>query len=203
MTIPRIPTVVLASASPRRRELLRRLHPDFRVVPSEIEEALEGEGGPGAVAALALRKARAVAAGLAEGIVLGADTVVVIDGEALGKPAGAEQARAMLRRLRGRAHQVITGVAVVDARTRRAASTAVVSEVLMRSYPDDVIEAYVASGEPFDKAGGYAIQEVGAQLVAGWVGSYSNIVGLPLEATRRLLAEFGTAFSPGPTPSRA
>ncbi|HEV8643006.1 MAG TPA: Maf family protein [Methylomirabilota bacterium] len=203
MTIPRIPTVVLASASPRRRELLRRLHPDFRVVPSEIEEALEGEGGPGAVAALALRKARAVAAGLAEGIVLGADTVVVIDGEALGKPAGAEQARAMLRRLRGRAHQVITGVAVVDARTRRAASTAVVSEVLMRSYPDDVIEAYVASGEPFDKAGGYAIQEVGAHLVAGWVGSYSNIVGLPLEATRRLLAEFGMAFSPGPTPSRA
>ena len=203
MTSPGSPRVVLASASPRRRELLQRIHPDFRVVPSEIDEGLEGEVGPGAVAALALRKAGAVAAGLAEGIVLGADTVVVIDGEALGKPAGAEQAGAMLRRLRGRAHQVITGVAVVDARSRRAASTAVVSEVLMRSYPNSVVDAYVVSGEPFDKAGGYAIQEAGAQLVAGWVGSYSNIVGLPLEATRRLLAEFGVAFSPGATPSRA
>src|SRR3989442_6779545 len=88
----------------------------------------------------------------------------------------------MLRRLRGRAHQVITGVAVVDARSRRAASTAAVSEVLMRSYPNSVVDAYVVSGEPFDKAGGYAIQEAGAQLVAGLVGSHSNIVGLPLQA---------------------
>lgn len=203
MTIPGSPTVVLASASPRRRELLGRILAHFRVVPSEIDEALEGEPGPGAVAALALRKARAVAAGLAEGIVLGADTVVVLEGDVLGKPTDAEQARAMLRRLRGRMHRVITGVAVVDARGGRTASTAVVSEVLMLDYPDSVIDAYVASGEPFDKAGGYAIQEAGARLVAGWRGSYSNVIGLPLEATRRLLAEFGVALSPSAPPSRA
>lgn len=183
--------LVLASASPRRRELLRRLSPDFEVVPSEAEEPLRGPVMPEAVAAVALGKARAVAAGLSAGVVLGADTVVVIDGVALGKPVGPEEARAMLQRLRGRAHDVITGVALVDARDGRSTSTAVASRVLMRRYPDEVIDAYVASGEGLDKAGAYAIQEAGGALVGGWVGSWSNIVGLPLGATRRLLEDFG------------
>ncbi len=161
------------------------------MVPSGLEERLDGPPTPEVVAALALEKARSVAALVSEGVVVGADTVVVVDGEALGKPAGADDARVMLRRLRGRTHEVITGVAVVDAATGRVASTAVVTAVTMRDVADDVIDAYVAGGEPFDKAGAYAIQEGGAALVAGIAGSYSNVVGLPLAATARLLSEFG------------
>lgn len=188
--------VILASASPRRRELLGRLLPRFEVIASDVDERLEGPVGPDPVAALALRKARAVAARLDAGIVLGADTVVIIGGQALGKPADADQARAMLRQLRGRVHEVITGVAVVAAGSDRARATAVVSQVLMRDYPDAALEAYVTGGEPLDKAGAYAIQGQGGGLVGGWVGSYSNIVGLPLEAAARLLAEFGVPVTP-------
>lgn len=187
--------VILASASPRRRELLALLCRDFDVIPSGVDESGETPSSPEAVAALALRKARSVAAGLAAGIVLGADTMVVVDGEALGKPAGAASARAMLRRLRGRTHEVITGLAVVEAGSGRARSTAVVSSVLMRDYTDADIEAYVASGEPFDKAGAYAIQGAGRRLVGGVIGSYSNVIGLPLAATRELLAGMGAAVA--------
>ena len=195
--------LVLASASPRRRALLARIVGDFRVIPSEVEEPLTGPPEPAAVAAVALSKGRTVARRLEQDIILAADTVVVIDGIALGKPGAPEVARAMLRRLRGRAHEVITGVAVVDAATGREATTAVTSRVLMRNYPDEAIEAYVGSGEPLDKAGAYAIQEAGAELVGGYVGSYSNIVGLPLEATRRLLAEFGVPLTSAASRSRA
>jgi septum formation protein len=167
----------------------------FTVVPSDIEERLDDAPSPEAVAELAEAKARAVAARVGEGVVLGADTVVVVDGVALGKPAGAEDASAMLRRLRGRAHEVITGIGVVDAATGRAESTAVVTRVVMADVGDDVIEAYVASREPFDKAGGYAIQGQGGALVAGFVGSYSNVVGLPLGATAALLRRFGVDVS--------
>jgi len=183
--------LILASQSPRRRELLRRIWSEFEVIPSEIEEVLEGGPTPEAVAGLALRKARAVAARVSAGTVLAADTVVVIDGVALGKPVGPEEARGMLVRLRGREHEVITGVAVVDAETGRAASTTAVSRVLMAAYPDTTIEAYLISGSPFDKAGGYAIQDLQGALVDGVVGSYTNVVGLPVEATRRLLEGFG------------
>jgi len=101
----------------------------------------------------------------------------------------------MLMRLRGRAHEVVTGVAVVEAGAGREASTTVVSRVLMASYADTTIEAYVASGAPLDKAGGYAIHDLDGRLVDALVGSYTNVVGLPLEATRRLLEEFGVAVS--------
>ena len=185
----------MASASPRRRELLGRLGVEFEIMPSDIDEVLEGSPSGETVAALALAKARAVAARVGDGVVLGADTVVVIDGVALGKPVDAEDARAMLQRLRGRGHEVITGVAVVDARTGRAETTAVVTRVVMGDVGDDVIEAYVASGEPLDKAGAYAIQGRGAALVAGFVGSYSNVVGLPLAATARLLRGFAIEVS--------
>jgi septum formation protein len=189
--------ITLASASPRRRELLARLVPEFQVVPSEVDESLARPVVPEAVAALALRKAQAVAPRVG-GLVLAADTVVVVDGDPLGKPSDAAEARAMLRRLRGRSHTVITGLAIVDAGVRRAEQTSVVSEVMMRDYADSVIEAYVACGEPLDKAGAYAIQGAGAGLVGGWTGSYSNIVGLPLEATAGLLGRFGVSLtSPG------
>jgi septum formation protein len=153
-----------------------------------------------AVARLALDKARAVAAGLGPAgagptVVLGADTVVTIDGQVLGKPADPEDARGMLRRLAGREHEVITGVAVLDAGSGRAQTTAVVSRVRMTGYGEADIEAYVATGEPLDKAGAYAIQGAGGRLVAGLEGSFSNVVGLPLAATARLLAAFGVPVS--------
>ena len=163
--------------------------------PSEIEEILDEGPTPEAVARLAARKARAVAGRARGGVVLAADTVVVIDGEALGKPSGPEEARAMLRRLRGREHEVITGVAVVDARTGREKSVAVTSRVLMGAYSDATIDAYVATGGPLDKAGAYAIQDLGGALVERLTGSYTNVVGLPVDETRRLLEEFGVPVS--------
>jgi len=187
--------VILASASPRRRELLRGICPRFEVMPSEIDETLDGGPTPDAVMSLALRKARAVAARAPAAVVLAADTLVVIDGMALGKPAGPDEARAMLVRLRGRRHEVITGLAAVRAGTAREAKAAVVSRVLMASYSYATIETYVASGSPFDKAGGYAIQDLEGRLVDALVGSYTNVVGLPVAETRRLLEEFGVAVS--------
>ena len=167
-------------------------------MPADLDETLAPGPLADAVARLALDKARAVAARLCAGIVLGADTVVAIDGEALGKPAHADEARAMLRRLRGREHEVITGIAVVDAGSGRAERTAVTSRVRMADYDDAEIDAYVAGGEPLDKAGAYAIQGRGAALVAGFEGSFTNVVGLPLAETARLLAAFGVVVSEPP-----
>jgi septum formation protein len=184
--------ITLASASPRRRELLARLVPEFQVVPSAVDESLDHPVGPDTVAALAMRKARAIAPRVG-GLILAADTVVVVDGDPLGKPQDPDEARAMLRRLRGRPHTVITGLAMVDSGGPRAASTAVVSEVLMRDYADSVIEAYVASGEPLDKAGAYGIQGRAGAFVTRIAGSYSGIMGLPLAETVELLQKFDIA----------
>jgi septum formation protein len=160
-----------------------------------VDETLDPGPLAEAVARLALRKARAVAGGRRSGLVLGADTIVVVDGEALGKPSGRAEAAAMLRRLRGRAHEVMTGVAVVDAATGGEAVETVISRVTMRAYSEAEIAEYVASDEPLDKAGAYAIQGAGGALVAGLEGSRSNVVGLPLGATAALLRRFGTAVS--------
>lgn len=168
------------------------------MLPSDIDETLAPGPLADAVAALALAKAHAVARRVGEGVILGADTVVVVDGEALGKPVDPADARTMLRRLQGREHQVITGVAVVDARTGRSGARAVVSRVRMAEYGEPEIERYVATGEPLDKAGAYAIQGQGGALVAGLEGSFSNVVGLPLEETAGLLAAFGVAVSVPP-----
>ena len=182
--------LILASASPRRLELLERLTREFRVVPADVDETLAGGPTPEAVAALALRKARTVAVRLEQGVVLGADTVVVIDGAVLGKPADAAEARTMLYRLRGRRHEVITGLAVVDAAGGRSATDAVVTEVVMRGYDDATIDSYVASGEPLDKAGAYAIHGRAGAWVTRITGSYSGIMGLPLAETAELLQKF-------------
>jgi septum formation protein len=190
--------VVLASASPRRQALLRTICPRFEVIPSGIDESLDEGPTPQAVAALAVRKARAVAGRVGPAAVLAADTIVVIDGLALGKPSGPDEARAMLARLRDRQHEVVTGVAVVDTATGRAETTQAVSRVLMAAYSDRTIEAYVASGSPLDKAGAYAIQDLDGALVDGLVGSYTNVVWLPMEATRALLERFGVALSAWP-----
>jgi septum formation protein len=194
MSDPPARPLVLASASPRRRELLVRLGLPFAVVPSDApEEIASGASLLDAVAALAARKAATVAGRREVGLVVGADTVVVLDGLPLGKPADAGDAARMLRLLRGRTHDVVTGVAVVDAATGRTARSAVSSVVQMRSFSDAEIAAYVATGEPFDKAGGYAIQGAGGALVAAVDGCYLNVVGLPLCELAALLARFGIA----------
>ena len=189
--------LVLASASPRRAELLRQLGVSFDVVPSELPEARPPGSAREAVTALALAKARSVARRLGSGVVLGADTAVVLEGEIFGKPRNPEEARRMLRQLGGCQHEVMTGVALVEAPAGRETVAAVVTRVLMRAYAEAEIDAYVASGEPFDKAGAYAIQGAGGALVAAVEGCYTNVVGLPLTTTRRLLEEWGIIASRG------
>jgi septum formation protein len=189
--------LILASASPRRRELLERLGLPFEVRPSGIEEPLAA-GVPASTLATTLARAKAAdiadrlrAAGEAA-LVLGADTLVVLDGQPLGKPTSQGDARAMLRALRGRSHEVVTAVVVRDAEPAgRQLTEAVVSQVLMRDYTDDEIAAYVATGEPDDKAGAYAVQGRGRRLVSRVDGCYTNVVGLPLRTTARLLQAFG------------
>jgi septum formation protein len=185
---------VLASASARRRKLLALLVPVFGVIPSEVDEQLEAGPLPSAIARLAERKARAVAGASPGAVVLGADTMVIIDGDALGKPADIPDALAMLRRLRGREHEVITGVAVVAADGSVRSDTAT-TRVAMARFADDLIERYAASGTTLDKAGGYAVQDLDGALVDAVVGPYSNVVGLPLALTARLLRETGVAVS--------
>lgn len=182
-------TLVLASASPRRQELLARLGLPFAVQPSLIPE-LHPPGPPArALAAVALDKARAVARRWTGGpaVILGADTEVVIDGRYLGKPRDAADAIRILSELSGRTHEVITGVALVEAPPGREETAAVTTRVTMAAATREEIAAYVATGEPFDKAGGYAVQGLGARLVARIDGCLTNVVGLPVETTRRLL----------------
>lgn len=185
--------LVLASASPRRRALLAELGVPFEVVPSDLPEALTPAlPVPAAVAELARAKARAVAGRLAGPlVVLAADTVVVVDGRVLGKPATREEARCMLRALRDRTHEVTTGVALVRVPDGTEAAESVVTRVTMRAFTDAELEAYLETGEPADKAGAYAVQGAGGRLVAAVEGCYSNVVGLPLTTTARLLRGFG------------
>lgn len=188
--------LVLGSASPRRVELLSQLGIPFDAVPSDLPEAWPPGRPREAVTALALAKARSVAGRLADAVVLGADTAVLLGGLILGKPEGPQRARQMLRALSGREHEVVTGIALVEAPRGREAVASVVTRVLMREYGEAEIEAYIASGEPFDKAGGYAVQGGGALLVAEVRGCYTNVVGLPLTTTRRLLESWGI-IAPG------
>ncbi|QQR75385.1 MAG: septum formation inhibitor Maf [Holophagales bacterium] len=183
--------LVLASGSPRRREMLAALGLELVVRPVDLDEsALPGERPEVYVRRLALAKARArCAPGEA---VLAADTVVAVEGALLGKPRDADDARAMLAHLAGREHEVFTGVALVlGGEPRREASTVERTAVVFAPLAAAEIDWYVASGEPMDKAGAYAIQGLGALLVEEIRGNYSNVVGLPLPATRRLFAELG------------
>jgi septum formation protein len=191
--------VVLASTSPRRRDLLGRLGLPFVVVPSGVEE--EGATGTPAevVLTLARAKAAAVAAGRGAGLVIGSDTVVVLGDTIIGKPGDAAEARATLRRLRGAAHTVYTGLAVIDAATGHAVARVVSTIVVMADYDEAAITAYVATGEPLDKAGSYAAQGRGAALIARVAGCHANVVGLPLCATAAALAAHGLIV-PAPPP---
>lgn len=212
-------TLLLASASPRRHELLARLGLEFEVRVADLDETpLPGEDPAAYVARLAMAKAEAVADAAIEPnvVVVGADTTVVVDGEILGKPADDADAARMLRRLAGRTHEVLTGVAVVTraeglddgagsaalAAARSAAVDVAITEVAFTPMADAEVDWYVATGEPHDKAGAYAVQGRGAAFVASIAGSPDNVIGLPLALTRRLLAEAGVdALGPISRPS--
>ena len=182
-------SLVLASASPRRAELLTQIGAEFSVQPADVDESVwPGETAGAYVQRLARDKALAVAAG-SDALVLGSDTSVVLDGTILGKPADAQDARETLARLSGREHQVMTAVALAwggDCQVRL-----VVTDVLFRQLSAREIDAYVASGEPMDKAGSYGIQGLGGIFVKQLRGSYSAVVGLPLQETAELLSEAG------------
>lgn len=181
---------ILASASPRRRELLSSFGIPFTVEPACIDETPEpGESARSLVGRLALEKARAVAARHPEALVIAADTVVVIEGEILGKPADSDDARATLRRLSGRRHEVLTGVALIDRRADFARDFVERSEVRFETLEEVAIASYVATGEPLDKAGSYAIQGRAARFASVASGSRSNVIGLPMERLARELSE--------------
>lgn len=186
--------IYLASASPRRRELLAQLRLRFEVVPAEVDETPHpGEAPVDYVQRLACAKAESAALRLgAPGAkVLGADTAVVLDGTILGKPTSRDDGLAMLARLSGRSHQVLSGVALWDRGGLRVALSE--SRVTFRSIPAAEAAAYWDTGEPKDKAGGYGIQGLGAAFVERLEGSYSGVVGLPLSETVELLRRAGVS----------
>lgn len=184
--------IVLASASPRRAELLASAGLSFVVVPSGVvEERVPGEPPELFVRRLAAAKARDVAGARQEGFVLAADTEVVLDGEVLGQPRDDGDARAMLARLSGRVHDVLTGYEVYDVAARRGEGGVVRTRVEFAPLTRAEIEAYVATGEPRGKAGGYAIQGRAAGMIRRIDGSYTNVVGLPLREVLETLTRMG------------
>jgi MAF protein len=191
------PTLLLASNSPRRKQLLALGGWEFTAFPTDVDESvLPGEGPHEYVMRLAEAKARASAQQAnADQVVVGSDTAVIIDGVILGKPTDSAEAESMLRRLRGRTHQVYTGIAVFSVADGRLAADLCITDVPMRDYSDKEIRDYVATGDPLDKAGAYAIQHPGFQPVACMSGCFSSVMGLPHCHLARLLKEFG--LTPG------
>jgi len=181
--------IVLASQSPRRRELLSAYTSTLEFMVDNSEERIDENATPEeAVKALALQKAKNVAnRAAADSVVIGADTMVFVDGETLGKPKSEEEARQMLRRLSGRSHFVCTGFAVVDNRNGKEACGVERTEVKFRSLSENEIEKYIQSKEPMDKAGAYGIQGKGALFIEEIRGDYFNVVGLPLCALSEML----------------
>jgi septum formation protein len=194
------PRLVLASTSPRRIDLLTRLGVPFESVDPRVAEVPDGPMAPLRLAQwAAAQKARAVARRRPHAVVLAADTVVMLDRAALGKPASAADARRMLKALSGRTHQVVTAVHVVAAGRSCEASGYSRTGVTMHSLPAGTIERYVRSGEVKDKAGSYAIQGEGARLVRAVRGPFDNVVGLPLHLVARLLTQCGLAVPRRPS----
>jgi septum formation protein len=191
------PDLVLASASPRRRMLLAEAGVAFSVVPAHIDEAARaGESPRELVLRLAREKALAVAAKLGPAprrLVLGSDTIVVIGEEVLGKPHDAAHAVELLSRMLGRTHTVFTGVALLDSASGEVRSACVASDVEMRAASEAEVRAYVAGGEPLDKAGAYALQGEGRKFVTRVIGSETCVIGLPMDETLALLREAGFA----------
>ncbi len=183
--------IVLASASPRRCDLLKLMGLEFLVVPSKVEEEIASPYKPEELAVvISQRKALNVAESQEDCIVIGADTIVVKDG-ILGKPRSEEEAYHMLKSLQGGWHEVITGVTVADSSVGRYLSSYERTRVKMRPMSDELIYAYIKTGEPMDKAGAYGIQGKGALLIERIDGCYFNVVGLPIMKLSSMLEEFG------------
>jgi septum formation protein len=186
--VPLASRLILASASPRRRELLAQLGVPFEVRVAAVTEHEEETTDPKVlVAHNAALKADWVATRHPDAVVLGADTTVFLDGASINKPADLQEARAMLRRLSGREHTVFTGIALRQASTGLRRDDLVSSQVQFKPFGDSVIEAYLRLTNTLDKAGAYSIQEHTDLIVAGYLGSFTNIMGLPLEATKQIL----------------
>ncbi len=185
-------SIILASKSPRRRDLLHQAGLSFTVEEADVdEEVLPGEKPLTYAMRVALDKARAVCTRTKSGIIIAADTIVVLGDVILGKPLDARDAERMLSMLSGKTHRVITGLAVLDAHSGRMQIGSAVTKVRFHTLTQDLILSYINTGEPFDKAGAYGIQGKGALLVDGIDGCYTNVVGLPLSLLGQMLLNFG------------
>jgi septum formation protein len=187
--------LILASSSPRRQELIRSLGLPVRIIPSDADETVADELPPASVVeTLARRKAAAVADALPpgerSGLVIGSDTIVVLNGRILGKPSDEADAARMLSVLQGRDHEVYSGVCVIHAESGKCVTSHRATRVWMKGLDQERIHRYIATGEPMDKAGSYAIQGIGATIVERIEGDYFNVVGLPLSLLSDLLEEF-------------
>lgn len=184
--------IILASASSRRKEILEKTGLRFTVDPGNCEEEVCSSAAPRQLArVLSLKKAKAVSGRHKDALIIAADTFIVVKGRILGKPHSAKEARRMLRILSGRKHIVITGFTILDTTLDRKVSRSVETKVYFRHLSPEEIKAYIASGEPLDKAGAYAIQGLGAALIRAIEGDYFNVVGLPLSALGEELKKFG------------
>ena len=195
MSSPLRKALILASNSPRRKALLALGGRDFEVRPADVDESVQaGETPQAYVQRLAVEKVQKVGKKLRAGLVLAADTTVADEGRIFGKPEDAEDAREMLSSMRGKRHMVYTGLALLDAKSGEVVGDLATSEVPMRAYSDEEMEAYIASGDPFDKAGAYAIQHEGFHPVVDIQQCYANVVGLPLCHAQRNLDKLAQAF---------
>ena len=186
------PSFILASASPRRQELLKFMGFDFTVIPSGVDEKfLGGESVKGHVLRLSREKAQVIAGRNPGTWVLGADTVVIIDGDVLGKPGSKKEAKEMLMRLSGKKHRVLTGFSVVRKSVNVVKSGLVESSVFFTEVSEDELEWYIDTMEPYDKAGGYAVQGKAAFFIKEIRGSHTNVIGLPLCEVVAALKEVG------------
>lgn len=199
-TISRENPLILASNSPRRKRLLQQIGLPFRSLPSDVDENQAPGEPPVKAVLLAEKKAKAVYSQSKESWILGADTMVVVGRRILGKPRDHEDIHSMLSRLSGQEHEVITGFCLLNPSGGMAHSEAITTLVKMKRLGEEEINAYVATGEPFGKAGGYAIQGVGAFMVESISGSYTNVVGLPVCALIKSLLALG-ALKDFPLPS--
>lgn len=184
--------IILASASPRRKALLKQIGLNFEVVVSDIDEKIDKNLKPDKLAEnLSLQKAEDVAKKYKDAIIIAADTFVVLDNEILGKPGTAKKAREMLKKLSGKVHSVITGFTIIDTKSGKTVTKSVKSKVFMKKLTKEEIDAYVNTGEPLDKAGAYAVQERGGLFVKKIEGDFFNVVGLPIFAVTKALKKFG------------
>ena len=185
-------TIILASASPRRKEILEKTGLQFTVDESSYEEETDSGLKPRELARyLSREKAREVARRHRNALIIAADTIVVSGGRLFGKPRSKQEAREMLKALSGKSHSVITGFTIIDTKEKKEFSKTVESKVFFKKLSADEIEAYIRSGEPFDKAGAYGIQGLGAVIVKKIEGDFFNVMGLPLNALSESLKKFG------------